>query len=419
MGDFMNVKTRRKLTIRRFAYYLLIAAIVVSCVTNGIFAKFTTEDDGGDGARVAKFGVVLSVAGDLFSTTYNKYEAVDGVETDASNMPAVYTEVTKEDGISVQAHYKYVLANGTETNTAGTTTKLNNVIAPGTKNDDGLNISIQGTAETDLVVEYEITSSTICLKTSLHDYYKAPFVGTYWQYSHSQHSLLEEYSYCIMVPMEQNIIRADNFEEFKDTLYTANTVDGTTTYTRVTGDFDNNTDYYQAKDVATNEDDFYLPIIYKLAGHSSIADGADQSVIDYYKLGYNYRQTKALTCSMQYLNDYAIGQLLTNLPNNNEDASKSVFPYKSTSSGKSDVIETGTDIDVDINLIWEWPFVDSIGSEESKEVNSCDTILGHIMAGNEVFKSADDGATYTEAVQGEDYNVEVEFDINITINQVD
>ena len=104
MGDFMNVKTRRKLTIRRFAYYLLIAAIVVSCVTNGIFAKFTTEDDGGDGARVAKFGVVLSVAGDLFSTTYNKYEAVDGVETanikvDISNYETVApTFPLKADG---------------------------------------------------------------------------------------------------------------------------------------------------------------------------------------------------------------------------------------------------------------------------------------------------------------------------------
>ena len=418
----MKSKTRRKLTFRRFAYYLLITAIVASCVTNGIFAKFTTEDAGGDGARVAKFGIVLSVSGDLFSTTYNKYEAVDGVETANSNKPTSYTTTaTEDDSISVQAHYKYVLADGTGTDTAGTTTKLNNVIAPGTKNYDGINISIKGKAETDCVIEYEIASSTICLKTNHYDEYDDdPSVAGVWPVYNYQGLTGTAYSYCVMVPTKENIIRADNFEEFKDTLYTSATVDGKVTYTKVIGDFDDSTDYYQAKDVAVYEQDYYMPIIFKPYGYSSLADLNEGDIPSIDKIPdvmtYNERKTSIITKTIQHLNDYVLGQLITNELNNNVKSEK--FPYECVSTGKSKIIETGESLNIDFNLIWEWPFL-GVDEEEESEVNSCDTILGHLMAGNEVFKSADNGATYIEAVEGEDYNLEIEFDINITINQVD
>ena len=419
---------KRKITIRRFAYYLLIVSIVLSCVTNGIFAKFTTEDDGGDGARVAKFGIILSVAGDLFSTTYNEY-ADDGTgsETASSNIPAVFTEVDTDDGISVQAHYKYVLADGTGSDDFATGARLDNVLAPGTKNDQGVNISIQGTAETDCVIEYEITSSTIALKTTLYDYTEGLYPDTagfetYTRYFYDYDQPIEVYSYCIMVQMQDGIIREDNFREFKDTLYTLEDVDGNKTYTKVSDDFDSEATYYQSVDVAKYKEDYYMPIIFKPYGYSKLAemDNITDFLIKYLGLEYNERYNNGETNSIQHLNDYSLGQLITNELNNNVVASESVFPYKCTSKGTSGVIETGTNLDIDLDFTWEWPFVESESeTEESKNVDSCDTILGHLMAGNEVFKSNDGGETYTKAVEGEDYNLEVEFDINITINQVD
>ena len=109
---------KRKITIRRFAYYLLIVSIVLSCVTNGIFAKFTTEDDGGDGARVAKFGVAVTANGETFTNEYAK--------DDTSFTLAANTVVSADD-----------------------------VIAPGTAGDMA-SMTLTGTPEVAVRVSYEI-----------------------------------------------------------------------------------------------------------------------------------------------------------------------------------------------------------------------------------------------------------------------
>ena len=137
---------RRKLTFRRFTYYLFIATIVISCITNGIFAKFTTESDGGDNARVADFGVVVSISGDLFSTAYNvktENEIKDGdtvlLESVDSNKPTIITVEDKTISVKAAAN-----ADGSH----------DNVVAPGTKNDVGINVSVTGTPETDYELKY-------------------------------------------------------------------------------------------------------------------------------------------------------------------------------------------------------------------------------------------------------------------------
>lgn len=59
---------------------LLVVALVVSCVAGGTLAKYVTEGQGNDSARVAKWGVKVEVTGGAFSTTYGK----DNVSADAS-----------------------------------------------------------------------------------------------------------------------------------------------------------------------------------------------------------------------------------------------------------------------------------------------------------------------------------------------
>lgn len=62
----------------RIASVLLVAVLLTTCVISGTFAKYVKTADGGDQARVAKWGVGITVTGDMFSKTY---DAVDGAAT--------------------------------------------------------------------------------------------------------------------------------------------------------------------------------------------------------------------------------------------------------------------------------------------------------------------------------------------------
>lgn len=55
----------------RLAAMLLTLTLVTSCFVGGTFAKYTTQIAGSDTARVAQFGVTLSVDADLFDKEYD------------------------------------------------------------------------------------------------------------------------------------------------------------------------------------------------------------------------------------------------------------------------------------------------------------------------------------------------------------
>lgn len=50
---------------------LLVVALVVSCVAGGTLAKYVTEEQGSDSARVAKWGVKVEGEGNAFQTSYS------------------------------------------------------------------------------------------------------------------------------------------------------------------------------------------------------------------------------------------------------------------------------------------------------------------------------------------------------------
>ncbi len=55
----------------RIASVLLVAALITTCAISGTFAKYVTKASGEDSARVAKWGIVLTMAGDdLFAPEY-------------------------------------------------------------------------------------------------------------------------------------------------------------------------------------------------------------------------------------------------------------------------------------------------------------------------------------------------------------
>lgn len=407
---------KRKISFRRFSYYLLILAIVVSCVTNGIFAKFTTQDDGGDGARVAKFGIVLNAAGDWYSNTYYKYSQTDGVESESSNIQAPYSAT--DDTVSVRASLT-VDGSGNEV--------YDNVVAPGTKSAEGIVIVMEGTAETDTQVLYDLKLEDIFL-------------------------MLEGRTYGVMVPLKKGVIGAHNFEEFKDTLYIEENPDGENdTYVKVTGNFDDTAIYYQIEDetirIKDDEgniigDDSYTPITYSINGIFKPETNGDKFI----KAGYKTDDpTKARPPELssyyfaESINNYFIISPLTAYPPGFNSTPEVLAAYSEVepdekedcvyahTSGKSVIYETGSTVYTVLTLRWEWPYEqptvsnkDGIVVMNAEAAHTYDTILGHIAAGNNVVKSTDGGATYTtNIVKGTDYRLETKLAFDITVNQVD
>lgn len=109
----------------RVAGLLLALVLVTSCFVGGTFAKYVTYGGGQDHARVAKFGVKVDAAGDVFA---KEYDAKDPTVQDY-NGQVIAKSVISSDG----------------------DTKL---VAPGTAKNDALTVSVTGTPEVAVKVEY-------------------------------------------------------------------------------------------------------------------------------------------------------------------------------------------------------------------------------------------------------------------------
>lgn len=107
----------KKNKMMRLASALLVLTLLTTCIISGTFAKYVTTDSASDTARVAKFGVVASVSGDLFGATYK-----------AVNKGNSITTYDKNGGTVSSADGEFV-------------------VAPGTKNGTGLTLSVSGTPE--------------------------------------------------------------------------------------------------------------------------------------------------------------------------------------------------------------------------------------------------------------------------------
>ena len=116
----------KKNRMMRLASVLLVLTLLSTSVISGTFAKYVTSDTASDTARVAKFGVVVSATGELFSTTY-KDSANDNVPGTGANLTVVSSDTQK-------------------------------LVAPGTKSsDEGLAFAVTGTPEVKVEVKVAVT----------------------------------------------------------------------------------------------------------------------------------------------------------------------------------------------------------------------------------------------------------------------
>lgn len=107
----------KKTKVMRLLSLLLVMTLISTCAISGTFAKYVTRASGEDQARVAKWGVLVSIEGSAFAT---KYEATD--------------EAYLEDG----GEFSVVASNEEQ------------VVAPGTSSEevgDTLVASVKGTPE--------------------------------------------------------------------------------------------------------------------------------------------------------------------------------------------------------------------------------------------------------------------------------
>ena len=85
-------KIRRSSMMVRLVALLAVAMMFTMCFVGGSFAKYVTSGNGSDSARVAKWGVTVSVTADMFKETYAK--------DDAGFTRAANTVVSTEDVVA-------------------------------------------------------------------------------------------------------------------------------------------------------------------------------------------------------------------------------------------------------------------------------------------------------------------------------
>lgn len=113
----------------KVASLLVALCLLTTCVVGTTLAKYTTTNNAADKARVAKWGVTVSASGTLFGKNYGKN-----------------TSTVASDSIIAETH--------ADINVKGT----DKVVAPGTKNDVGLKLSVTGTPEVTVKLTAEGTA---------------------------------------------------------------------------------------------------------------------------------------------------------------------------------------------------------------------------------------------------------------------
>lgn len=114
----------KKNVMMRIASFLLVAVLISTSAISGTYAKYVTTASGSESARVAEWGVQVGVKG---------FDSVN-------------------DGLFTKTY-----AKDSETTIATTVEAEDKVVAPGTKNNDPIELTLTGTPEVAVMVEVKVT----------------------------------------------------------------------------------------------------------------------------------------------------------------------------------------------------------------------------------------------------------------------
>lgn len=121
----------RKSKSMRMASGLLVVTMLSTCMISGTFARYTTTANASDTARVAKWGVTATVSGSLFGSYYT-----------------AHTGTTDDDKMSIVSTDSVAAFNGTD-----------DIVAPGTKSNQGLVLHMAGQPEVATTVNIDVDTT--------------------------------------------------------------------------------------------------------------------------------------------------------------------------------------------------------------------------------------------------------------------
>jgi hypothetical protein len=136
-------------------------------MVSGSFAKYVTSDSIVDYAKVAEFGVKVTADGHLFSDTYLTTSNTPGTAyaDKASNIIDINdTEKTKLATLSLVSKG----VGQTDANVKGVDAESGKLVAPGTKNNEGITFSITGTTETAVALKFDLKGSDVYLGEGIY-----------------------------------------------------------------------------------------------------------------------------------------------------------------------------------------------------------------------------------------------------------
>ena len=347
--------------LMRAASLAMVLCLATSCVVGGTLAKYTTQDSASDVARVAKWGVDLQIVGNLYGDTYKESIVLDNDKT-----------------LTVQSKDKAA-----------------DVVAPGTKNDDGFTFRINGTPETNYQVLSKIVAQNVFLKK-----------GTYG----------------MMVPVASGVVTKANFDEFAENKSEGDCATGLwqkdgSDFIEATA-FTAGTQYFTLEDYVAVSDD-YFPVVYALSG-SGVS--GEESVY----AGDNSKDTINLIAE----------KLAKQLKGAEIEASEKVVDAASnitTYTLSSIIFDANTDIAKNLALsnekiTWAWAFDENAATYGNADEEDCkaDTILGLLMnRGDTDGENLSSDCTvvklssskYVAPVEHTDFCLDTQFAIDITVNQ--
>lgn len=240
--------------------------------------------------------------------------------------------------------------------------KADDVVAPGTKNDEGFTFSLKGQPEVDGVVETTMKIQNVFLAAN---------------------------TYGVMIPVDSGVVTEANFDEFENLYYGA-----PGNYYPATA-YSSTASYYTLEDKAEVGGNYY-PVVYTLAG-STATSGT--SAADTLKIAADAIATQlGLTAGAAA-------------------ADTSITYTGSKTFNSNDKLE---DLKVDgLTLTWAWAFGDTSKGDTAAATDKADTILGLLenLTEGEVVKAS--GENYVKVVEYTDYCLDTQFSIDITVTQVD
>lgn len=322
--------------LTRIFSLLLVLVMATTALCGGTVARYNTADAADASAQVAKWGVVLKVDGNLFGVKYK--DEANGNEATATNA---------------------TLSVSSASNPQAT------VVAPGTKNETGIQVSLTGKSETKVQVDMTIKTRNIFLAAG---------------------------SYGVMV--ENTAITEANYDAFKAILFVK---DGDE-YVAAPTTYDNTiTNYYELKDAVTLAATYY-PVVYKADGDTDVTGTVAVDMLA--------EIAEAYTAAVN-------GTAATPTDGTGLDLNKKIY----TTSKVFDVNKDLSELNLSNEAItWEWTF-DATDDNHDK----ADTILGNLItptnANGAVVKL--DSASYVALTEYSDYSVNTSFEIAISVTQID